>query len=180
LYNFNLRTFDEFICLDPHPSLLGWKLSNATYSQLDFQDFDFSRFSIDNSLCFFDDHQNTLRRLQQMLWKGFKRAIIEDNYPETNVGDCYSPRKALAGVGLPLGQAKDGVGVAPTSAHNKELYANLKTYWEFPPLIREAKNRFGGDWTEVPIKREILANPNLSEFQEELSAYTHIAFVEIK
>lgn len=43
-------------------------------------------------LIFFDDHQNELRRFQQVLHAGFQHLVFEDNY-DTGTGDHYSLRQ---------------------------------------------------------------------------------------
>lgn len=43
-------------------------------------------------LIFFDDHQNELKRLKQVLKAGFKHLVFEDNY-DTGTGDHYSFRQ---------------------------------------------------------------------------------------
>lgn len=70
------------------------------YFSVDFSCIDWS-FIKDkqNTVIFFDDHQNAYNRLMQMKFMGFKQALFEDNYPETK-GDCYSLKKSCLELGL--------------------------------------------------------------------------------
>ena len=49
--------------------------------------------------CFFDDHQNAYKRLQQCKWFGFRHVVFEDNYP-SGQGDSYSLKQAFANAGF--------------------------------------------------------------------------------
>jgi hypothetical protein len=71
---------------------------NVTYSNSDFINHDYSNIP-DNSLVFFDDHQNALERLFATYSFGIKHAIFEDNYPVLQ-GDCYSLKKIYHGSGI--------------------------------------------------------------------------------
>ena len=64
-----------------------YKSKNSKYFETDFNNIDWSSIDgVDDSVCFFDDHKNSLDRLKEMKWWGFKRAIFEDNFP-TSEGD---------------------------------------------------------------------------------------------
>uniref|UniRef100_A0A7S1JA91 Uncharacterized protein n=1 Tax=Eutreptiella gymnastica TaxID=73025 RepID=A0A7S1JA91_9EUGL len=58
---------------------------------VDFDAMDWDRLIPNKSraLILFDDHQNHLKRLQQMAARGFKRAMFDDNWPELQ-GDNLS------------------------------------------------------------------------------------------
>lgn len=73
----------KFTCIDPDQERIEFKLEGATYSNVDV---DFSRHNWDNlpkdnTLCFFDDHQDSIKRMRILKSLGFKHAIYEDNYP---------------------------------------------------------------------------------------------------
>ena len=68
------------------------------YVDGDFSQYDWSNIP-DNSLAFFDDHQNAYNRMQQCSWFGIKNIMFEDNYPPQQ-GDCYSPKKILSCAGF--------------------------------------------------------------------------------
>ena len=68
------------------------------YSNLDFTNQDFTNIP-ENSLVFFDDHQNFYQRLIYSYFFGFKNIIGEDNYP-VRQGDTYSFKKIYSASGL--------------------------------------------------------------------------------
>jgi hypothetical protein len=71
---------------------------NIQYSNLDFRYQDFTTIP-ENSLVFFDDHQNHINRLKEAKWFGFKNIILEDNYP-VNRGDFYTIKHAYSSFGF--------------------------------------------------------------------------------
>ena len=71
---------------------------NIQYSNLDFKYHDFSNIP-ENSVVFFDDHQNHIDRLKEAKWFGFKNIILEDNYP-VNRGDFYTVKHAYSNFGF--------------------------------------------------------------------------------
>lgn len=73
------------------------KSKNVIYSNIDFVNHDFTNIP-DNSLVFFDDHQNALHRLFFAYGFGFKNIIFDDNYPVSK-GDFYSFKKIYYGSG---------------------------------------------------------------------------------
>lgn len=148
---------------------------NAIYSDRDFSEQDWTNIS-DQTLVFFDDHQNAYKRLQQCKWFGFKHIIFEDNYPSTQ-GDCYSLKKAFASVGFqPVGsQPKstqksfsrkifnklaslsginynfltpqyETTSIQPNNFDSRILQKNLDIYYEFPPVIKTEQTRWGDEW----------------------------------
>lgn len=140
----------QIYCLDPELRRLQYTAKNATYSNDDFSVFDAGGLDPDRTVCFFDDHQNALARLQAMKFKGLKHAIFEDNYAP-GVGDCYSLKKALAGAGnapefpglkgalkkqiLNRTVLSHTLWVPPNATHRKEIQDNLEYYWEGPPIF---------------------------------------------
>jgi hypothetical protein len=90
----------QIYCLDPRLERRQFISERAQYSAVDFRDFDWSGIEKEETVIFFDDHQNQVARLQQMIWHGFSDAIFDDNY-RSGEGDLYSLRKALDGTGQP-------------------------------------------------------------------------------
>jgi hypothetical protein len=74
------------------------KSSLIEYSNIDFINQNFTNLP-ENSLVFFDDHQNFYERLVYSYFFGFKHVIGEDNYPAIQ-GDTYSFKKIYSGSGL--------------------------------------------------------------------------------
>ena len=77
---------------DPHP--------NTQYfvdtSFKDFEALDLDAYTPEKVLCFFDDHQNAARRLQQCLKKKVKHVCFNDNYPK-GLGSHFSVQHMLDG-----------------------------------------------------------------------------------
>lgn len=190
----------ELVCLDIDFSPLVYKAPNAEYIQSDFDTVDFSDRDLSAAICFFDDHQNALTRLQQMLWKGFRTAIFEDNYP-TGKGDCYSLKQAFAGVGQapPTEQTASrpsllkrlkgtnlveaqAAHVPPNLAHRHTLMSRIKTYYEGPPLLRLESTRWGDPWDDrtYPTKPALFTEDEADEqTKAEAAFFTWLCFVEI-
>ena len=75
--------------------------SRAEYSNKDFKFQNFENIDLEKSLVIFDDHHNSLERLKECKWFGFKHIIFEDNYLP-NEGDFYSLKQCLNGSGFKL------------------------------------------------------------------------------
>lgn len=190
----------SLICLDIDFSKLYYRSPRATYVQQDFALIDFEGIDKSSTVLFFDDHQDQLLRLWQMKWKGIDTAIFEDNYP-VKQGDCYSLRKILSGQGFspqgPRGHRSpktvvraihrklllhDSVRIPPNETHRKELLRGLRLYYEFPPLFREPKTRWGDEWNEedYPTKPAILEAGSDEALQAEALHYNWICLIKLK
>lgn len=180
----------RIICLDINFSNLIYKSQNAKYIHHDFSYLDVTTLEKEQTICFFDDHQNALTRLQEMKWKGLKRAIFEDNYPVPR-GDCYSLKKIFSNAGfLPEG-SKDlrealskfnpAIHKLPNSTHNTELKNSLAVYYEFPPLFKESLTQWGDEWSEpgYPTKPAIFDNSFHHKLREEALHYCWMCYVEL-
>ena len=90
----------KILSLDPNLNFRQYisKSQNVEYSSSDFVDQNFSEVP-NNSLVFFDDHQNFYERLLCAYSFGFKHIVADDNYPSLQ-GDTYSFKKIYSGSGL--------------------------------------------------------------------------------
>ncbi|RDD61883.1 hypothetical protein [Ferruginivarius sediminum] len=196
----------ELYCLDPDMSRLKYRSPRATYSTADFATHDWRHLPREDTVFFFDDHQNAYERLKTLKWMGFRQHIFfEDNYPPLR-GDCYSLKKAFmhAGFGhaeLTLGRppslgqrvrqaALRALGVptldrvTPNATDATYLHQNLATYYEFPPIYKHARTRWGDAWEDTNYPT---ADPLLSEVEtaaqrvywEEAGAYTWLCYVRL-
>ncbi len=187
----------SMVCLDIDFGNLEYRSQKAEYHEKDLSLVDFGDRDLSNSVVFLDDHQDALMRLQQLHWKGFKRAIFEDNYPSGH-GDCYSIKKMMENAGFtalrpevkPLRerlkaaiankvegcQAED---IPANDTHRNELVRNLKTIYEGPPLFRTKETRWGTPWTDenYPTKPALIDDDDL---KEEAQFYTWMTYVELK
>lgn len=187
----------HLISLDIDFSNLMYKSPNAEYIEQDFSYLNLDTIEKDQTICFFDDHQNALLRLQQMRWKGLKKAIFEDNYPVTR-GDCYSLKKIFANAGFSpeerhdiKGKVKDFLSrllsinssqdILKNSTHSAELKSLLSLYYEFPPLFEEPHTRWGDEWCEpnYPTKPAIFDSSFRHELRDEALHYNWMCYVEL-
>ena len=66
----------ELHCIDPvNYYEEGYKSDNAKYYTKDFRVLDWKGIDIENTLCFFDDHQDAMQRLMDCYMWGFKKII---------------------------------------------------------------------------------------------------------
>jgi len=167
----------EIHCLDPVPYYKeekGYYSQRANYYSQDFLQLDWTHAKKENSLCFFDDHQDALARLARCCELGFKTIIFEDNYPPGQ-GDCYSLKKAF--------HPQDNRCVAPGLRARDYAAHIIKTYFEFPPVLKADTNRWGLPWETYATSAPLLEETN-EDYQkiylEELKNYTWINYVELK
>ena len=83
----------KIISIDIDLSKREYISKKAKYSSLDFEYQDFSELP-SNTLVFFDDHVNHIKRIQQANYFKIKNIILEDNY-RPNRGDFYTISHAL-------------------------------------------------------------------------------------
>lgn len=191
-------------CLDPNLSRLVYKSKRSVYSTLDFSKQDWSSLPKDQTLVFFDDHQDALKRVRTCQKMGFKHLMFEDNYPPRE-GDTYSLKKAFMHSGhKPLlnlhstkglllklvtlktyiTQTLDGSFVPENAKDDSYLRRVLKTYYEFPPIIKLKKTRWGSLWTNdrFPTPKPLfpLSKEGLGIFKDEAQHYTWICYAKLK
>ncbi len=165
----------KIFSIDLNLNMLMYKSNKAIYFDKDFASHNwFDLLSDDernDSLCFFDDHQNAFNRLQQCINFGFQKIIFEDNY-ELNTGDCYSIKQII-------------------DSKNEDInFLNeiLFSYYEFPPVfspldIKWNSNERGSRFKYPNIKPPLL---NVSEkdgdfnvFYKEADNYTFLAYLNL-
>jgi hypothetical protein len=187
----------RIISLDIDFSNLIYKSSNVEYIEQDFSYLNVNTLEKEQTICFFDDHQNALTRLQQMRWKGLNRAIFEDNYPIPR-GDCYSLKKIFSNAGFSPEIRKDYRGkvkvflsrflsintpknILQNSTHSAELKNSLRLYYEFPPLFKEDFTRWGDEWSEpnYPTKPAIFDSSFHHNLREEALHYNWMSYIEL-
>jgi len=138
----------------------------VTYYDADFCTQNWDDLNRENTLCFFDDHINAFERTKYLLKNNFKYAIFEDNYP-TGEGDVIS-----------LKQKFD-----IDDEDSSYLRTIVKTYYEFPPIIKLEKNRWKKEWDGYPTKSPILSSVEKDLYQvyeDEADNYTWLCYVELK
>jgi hypothetical protein len=157
----------KLLCIDPNLNQITYKSKKATYTTTDW-----GKLNIKNpeeTLCFFDDHQNAVERIKGAVKRGFKHLIFEDNYP-VGQGDCVSLKQTLD----------------KNTDDTKFLREHIEIYYEFPPVFKQEKTRWGDDWddtnypTTKPIFDEIKGNEKYREFYDDALGYTWIAYVKLR
>ncbi len=186
----------------------------AIYSARDFSEQDWSEVT-ERSLVFFDDHQNAYKRLQQCKWFGFKHILFEDNYPaiqgdcyslkkafaRAGFEPAQSQQKAatsnilskilrksagLLGISpIALTPQYDAVKIHPNDIDARMLQKHLDVYYEFPPVFKISKTRWGDEWDEVsyPTPEALLERPTKPAhnlFIDEAASYTWICYAKLK
>lgn len=203
----------RIFCLDLNFSRLQYRSAVATYIQKDFSECSWSSIDPASVVCFFDDHENSYARLKDMYWVGFTRAIFEDNFP-CGEGDCYSLRHMLGGFGHPHLQmskqhleglakilirflfelvvkqagSRQQLIVKPNTADRDNFRRNCKYYFEFPPIVREPLNNWGGCWegsysSVQPLLKDSEVTPDLQKLRTmdaNVFGYGYIAFVDLQ
>lgn len=194
----------QIISLDPDLSNIIYKSNNAEYFNTDFNDIDWQSFDgVENSLCFFDDHQNSLERMKEMKWWGFKRALFEDNFP-IGEGDFYSIKQIINNTGHPNIQLskkympklrsklkerkneenvlnkyyfRQNMIVKPNNVDKSGFDLNVKDYFEFPPIYTEEISYWGEPWKDNYKRLDNLINSNninnYPKFKSFFNKYQH-------
>ena len=154
----------KIICLDPNLKKERFVSKNAIYFRRDFDKFNFGKFSPEEVLVLFDDHQNSVNRLRSARRKGFRHLIFDDNQPRNfgdgTMGDFYSIKEALGREGfypnysltiklkkilwiLRYGRSfyllkktiKDLEPIKKNKKDQEFLFNVIEIYYEFPPLF---------------------------------------------
>ena len=174
----------QIISLDVNFDNLEYRSKNVEYLNTDFNSVNWSKYNTRDSVCFFDDHQNSLERLKEMKWWGFRRSIFEDNYP-TNEGDFYSlkqvqnksghesiqlsvdykPKKIKHKMKRTIEEKvlnkyyfRQNMLRRPNNIDIDGLNINTAKIYEFPPLITNEKNVWNKDWLEDYKKEDDIFN----------------------
>ena len=182
----------EIICLDINFDKLIYKSKKAKYIETDFKDIDWSSINnVDKSICFFDDHQNSLERLKEMKWWGFKKGIFEDNFP-VGEGDSYSLKQIINHSGHPNIQLskkylpktrkakkerllqekvlnefyfRQNMIVKPNLIDNAGLNLNLKKLIEFPAVFSDEISYWGEQWSGNYEKlNDLISEDNIDDY----------------
>ncbi len=169
----------QVVSIDVNLDFREYISSRVDYSNQDFSLHDWSGIDPQNTLAFFDDHQNALTRLQQCLWFGIRHILFDDNYPEQR-GDCYSIKKAFLGCGfeplhsqayppkasfrtslkhrvanllglspIRLTPQYEQVRIPPNVHDAKFLLKNIDSYYEFPPVYQPKLTRWHDTWDDT-------------------------------
>lgn len=159
----------ELYCIEPAPERIGYRPAGATYYEQDFSALNWDHLPKDNTVLFFDDHQNAYGRVQQIKRFGFTHAIFEDNYPYIQRAGCYSLKAAFE---------------ADPPGHGEYLRQNLEVYHELPPVFKTEQTRWGDVWADedYPTPKPLLAAVE-EEYQQlfwdDAKGYTWMCYAKI-
>lgn len=171
----------KIISIDPNPNFRVYTSPKVDYRTVDFTEQQWDEVEKENTLIFLDDHQNSMQRLKFAKEKGFKKIMIEDNYPY-NQGDCYTPKKIISQKKYVIDLAGDRTWYETNPDDYKYFSENVYKYQEFPPLFKDEKTRWGDEWTNENYETH---EPLLSDierydiFFNEKKDYTWICYLEI-
>lgn len=191
----------KLYCIDIDLQQIQYKSSRAVYSDQDFSTMDWNSLPKEDTVLFFDDHQNAYERIKMAKWMGFKHLIFEDNYPLLR-GDCYSLKKAFMHSGFKFSstpvqsvkrkikqllgmQCQSYEDIPPNDVDAKYLRQNIEVYYESPPVFKAEKTRWNDDWDNVnyPTPEALLSSVE-KEYQQifldEAIHYTWMCYVRLK
>jgi hypothetical protein len=197
--------YAKLYCIDLNLKRILYRSAKAEYFNRDFSTMDWKDLPKDETVVFFDDHQNAYERVKNAKWMGFKHLIFEDNYPASQ-GDCYSLKKAFMHAGFrfrpppamtisaKLGcWLRDMLGVktgaftevAPNAVDAEYLKDNLEIYYEFPPIFKNEFTRWDDPWDEehYPTPEPLLQSVEEDYqqlFKDEAVHYTWICYAKLK
>jgi len=191
----------QIVSLDPNLNKREYISGNADYFETDFNLVDWSKYPyLNNSVCFFDDHQNSLERLKEMKWWGFKKGIFEDNFPEGE-GDSYSLKQILSNSGhinielsekyLPVRKKeklkrrieenilnkyyfRQSMLTKPNSVDSKGFNLNLRYLQEFPPVFTHKFNLWDKPWDGKYKKEDdLISSENINNYPQFKKFFTN-------
>ena len=138
----------KLFCIEPEQERIQYRSKKAIYYTKDFSEIYWGNMPKEDTLLFFDDHQNAFSRVITAYEYGFRHLMFEDNYPAQQ-GDCYSLKKVFDGVGYsPTPHQSFSERVIPNLEDAEYLREVLEIYFEMPPIIRLDKTRWGDEWGE--------------------------------
>jgi len=173
----------KIISIDPQPRFRVYTSPNSTYQTEDFLKTDWSHLPKDDTLIFFDDHQNFFERLKHAYSIGFKKIMTEDNYPYQQ-GDCYTPKKILSNRNYVIDNTEGRTWYDKNDDDLTYFEDNVSVYQEMPPLFKGETTRWGDAWDdEYPTPEQLLTKDDEIKypvFYEEKKDYTWICYIEMK
>jgi hypothetical protein len=193
----------ELYCIDPNQKRIRYRSNRAKYFTEDFSALPWEDLPKEDTLLFFDDHQNAYERLKTAYWFGFRSIIFEDNYPPS-CGDFYTIKKIFAGSGFTskqykyiwqkyadkfkkiMGMRGSGINIIPPNDVDvHHLREHIEIHYEFPPVFKTEKTRWGKSWDEKiyptldPLLHE-LEHPYQKIFLDEATSYNWMCYLKLK
>ena len=110
----------ELLTFDVDHSNLLLRDPSVSFHESDWSSYSFGTVDPDRSMCFFDDHQNQIRRVLEARDKGFRYLIFDDNAP---VNWLY-----LAGAGAPTIDFLSDPGLEPEEEFHWRMLGQMHRY----------------------------------------------------
>lgn len=184
----------QLYCIDPNLDRIRYRSARARYFDRDFATLDWSPLPPHETVLLFDDHRNALDRVRAAKAMGFRHLLFEDNYPPSR-GDCYSLKQALdpraprslsarlqRGVRALLGQERGSTELREDARYLRET---LVTYYEFPPIFKPERTRWGDTWEDehYPTPDPLLSSVEATyqqRYWDEATDYTWICYARLR
>lgn len=181
-------------CIEPSPEAIEYRPERAQYFEADFSTLSWewlSQEDKDNTVVFFDDHQNAFKRVKFARSIGFTHLMFEDNYP-VDCGDCYSLKKVWARCGFihPKGLSLE---IPPNGDDAEYLSQNLEVYCELPPIFGFTDTQHPAmentpidkpwDYEMYPLPQPLLRRVEADYqqvFKDEAEHYRWMCYVKLK
>ena len=178
------RPITQIISIDPATHMRIYTSPAVTYQTEDFLQTDWSHLPKGDTLVFFDDHQNCIPRLKKCLELGFKRVIVEDNYPPSQ-GDCYSPKKVLSNQDYVIDSNGQRIFLQKDDNDLAFFKEHVEIYQEMPPIFSSSVTRWGDIWNEENYPTPLSLLPDnrkdrYETFYSEKLDYTWICYIELR
>lgn len=171
----------KIFSIDPNPNFRVYTSQNVEYRTTDFTLQPWNEIEKEETLVFLDDHQNSLQRIKFAKQMGFKKIMVEDNYPY-NQGDCYTPKKILSQKKYVIDNAGNRNWFDNVPEDYEYFTLNVSKYQEFPPLFKDNTTRWGDEWNEenYPTHEPLLCDQEkYSDFYNERKDFTWICYLEL-
>ena len=148
------------------------------------------------TLVFFDDHQNHIRRLREAKTHGFVDIMFDDNYKLG--GDTFSfktvcdlllrpPNKPIPYHDASIGIKRRNITASDLQHFQRVFNDEIEVYYEFPRMFGSGTDRFSDDRNFVEQVNDddvigFLKNVGLTKFPPdgEIRGFSYISYVKIK
>lgn len=179
-------------CIDLDWSNLVYRSKRATYLDRDITLCDWSNVPKRDTVVFFDDHIDSMKRCRDSLGLGFRHLVFEDNYPYGR-GDCYSLQEVFAHTGhraFPgwramlsrmLGRLQDRT-IKPNTEDEAYVRSIAEVYEVMPPIFKLAQTRWGDTWnqpTPAPLLTQV-GEPWQQILFDEAKWYTWLCYLRLR
>ena len=180
----NASPESKIISIDPYPHFREINTDSVEYITNDFLSIDWkNNIDTKNTLVFFDDHQDAIKRFKYCKEQNFRYIMYEDNYPYDR-GDVYSLKKILSKKPFIIDIGGNQEWFNNNVEDYEYLIKTINCYQELPPIFKDQNTRWGNVWDsdgyETP---EPLLDNSYKEkypiFYSERFDYTWICYLEI-